>query len=99
MRTAWRAGRYGAFWAVGLTVALVAEAQDQPSRPSSEALTLHARVRDVSPSTKGSRVAPSGTTEKILQWSPRRRPSSSATCGTSTGARGRRGGSASWRRR
>src|ERR1017187_5925357 len=70
MRTAWRGGRCGVFWALGLSVALVAEAQDQPSRPSLEPLTLHARVREVAPAAKGSGSAPSGATEKILRWGP-----------------------------
>ncbi len=70
MRTTWRSGRRGAFWALGLAMALVAEAQDQPSRPSSEPLTLHARVRQVTAPAKGSGAEPSGATEKILRWDP-----------------------------
>ncbi len=70
MRTAWRRGRCGLFWAAGLAVAFVTEARAQPSRASSEPLTLHARVREAAPAAKGAAAAPVGATEKVLRWAP-----------------------------
>ena len=89
----------GLFWTVSLILAMVAQADEQPS-VASEPLVLHARVREAGTGPDNSQPGTSRTSEKVLTvGARRRRPSSSATCGTSTGVRGRPAGSASWPRR
>ncbi len=70
MHTAWRGEMYGAFGAVCLTLGLVAEARDQPSRPPAKPLILHARVRELAASAKESNAHGFVVKEKELRWDP-----------------------------
>src|SRR5690348_7230206 len=70
MRLTWR-GRSGmAIWIGGLSLALMAHAQEKISVPVRAPLILHARVREPAPAAKGAVTDPFVIEEKILQWIP-----------------------------
>ena len=95
MRTAWRARMCPVlYYAVTLTGALIAEARE-PLASSGGPLILHARIRESR--TVSNNRAPKGPERKRKSsvGTLSRRRSSSATCGTSTGAAERPAGWAS----
>ena len=97
MRLNWRTGNMAVLWIGGTVLSLVAQAQEPSSAPAREPLVLHARVREGRRRPAADATSPYVVKETGPPVGPGDgRRSSSATCGTSTGARGRPAGSASW---
>ena len=69
MRTAWRGRLFPVLYAVALTGSLTAAARAQPVR-TTEPLLLHARVREASTPSNGSREKSAQVQEKALRWNP-----------------------------
>jgi putative membrane-bound dehydrogenase-like protein len=70
MRTAWRVEIVGAFWAVSVAIGHLADANDQPSRPSPKPMTLHARLRELAAPATDSNTRTFVMKEKVLRWDP-----------------------------
>ena len=87
----------GLFWTVSLILALVAQADEQPS-VASEPLVLHARVREAGTGPNNSQPGTSRTSEKILTWDSAHTAVIICDMWNQHWCRGATAGSASWPR-